>query len=68
MDPNLGWSMDLLSLSLFSIFVPAVLLDKKKSESEILAVGWQPHTSLDACLSTGIGLYKFPLPTVGHLI
>jgi hypothetical protein len=32
MGPNLGWSLDLLSRSLFSI--PAVLLDRDNSESE----------------------------------
>ena len=37
-DPKLGESLDLLSSSLLSIFVPAVLLDRKSSESEILTV------------------------------
>jgi hypothetical protein len=44
----LGLSLNLLSLSLFSIFVPAVLLDRNNSGSEFLTVGWQPHPSLDA--------------------
>ena len=39
MDPNLGQSLDCLSLSLFSIFVPVVLLDRNNSGSEILIVG-----------------------------
>jgi hypothetical protein len=56
LDPNLVWSLDYLSLSLFSIFVPVVLLDRNNSESEML------------CLSTGDGLYEFRLPTVGHFI
>jgi hypothetical protein len=43
MGPNLGLSLDILSLSLFSIFVPAVLLDRNNSASEFLTVGWQPH-------------------------
>jgi hypothetical protein len=37
-DPKLGWSLDLLSLSLFSIFVPAVLLDRSNSGSELFTV------------------------------
>ena len=45
MDPNLGQSLDLLSLSLFSIFVPAVLLNRDNSGSEILTVGWPSHPS-----------------------
>jgi hypothetical protein len=32
-----------------------------------VTIGWQPHPSFDA-LSVGGGLYKFPLPTVGHFI
>ena len=32
LDFNLGWPLNLLSLSLFSIFVPAVLLDSSVSE------------------------------------
>ena len=45
LDPNLGLSLDLLSLSLFSIFVSAILLDGNNSESEFLTMGWQPHPS-----------------------
>jgi hypothetical protein len=48
MDPSLGLSPDVLSLSLFSILAPAVLSDRNSSESEFLTVGWQPHPSLDA--------------------
>jgi hypothetical protein len=33
-----------------------------------LTVGWQNHPSTLCRLSTGGGLYKFPLPTVGHFI
>ena len=36
MDPNLGLTLDLLSLSLFSIFVPAVLLDRNNSRSVLI--------------------------------
>ena len=45
MDDKLGHSLDLSSLSLFSIFVPAVLLDRNNSGSEFLTVEWQPHRS-----------------------
>jgi hypothetical protein len=38
MDHKLGQSLDHLSLGLFSIFVPAVLLDPDKYGSEILTV------------------------------
>ena len=45
MDHNFNLSLYLLSLSLFSIFVPAVLLGRNNSGSEFLTVGWQPHLS-----------------------
>ena len=38
-DSNLGWSLDCLSFSLFSIFVPAVFVDRRNSGLEILTVG-----------------------------
>jgi hypothetical protein len=38
-DPKLGGSLDFLSFSLFSIFVPAVLLDRNDSGPEFLTVG-----------------------------
>jgi hypothetical protein len=43
MDPNLGRSLDLLSPSLISIFVPAVLSNRNNSGLEFLTVRWQPH-------------------------
>ena len=46
MDPNLGLSLDCLSLRLLSIFVSAVLLDRNNSGSEFLTVVWQPHPSI----------------------
>jgi hypothetical protein len=39
MDPKLGQSLDSLSLSLFSIFVLEVLLDRNNSGSEFLTFG-----------------------------
>ena len=36
MDPKLGWSLDDLSFSCYSIFIPAVVLDRNNSGSEIL--------------------------------
>jgi hypothetical protein len=36
MDPNLGSSLEGLSFSFYSIFVPAFPLDKNKSGSKIL--------------------------------
>jgi hypothetical protein len=47
LDTNLDLSMDLLSLGVFSIFVPAVPSDGNNSGSELLTIGWQPHPSLD---------------------
>lgn len=38
MDPKLGWSLDLFSLSVISIFVAAVLLDKNDYGSEYLTI------------------------------
>jgi hypothetical protein len=68
LDHNMGQSLDLLSLNLFSIFVPTVLLDRENS-GPVCDYG-MATTSLHLmpCLSTGGGLYKFPLPTVGHFI
>jgi hypothetical protein len=40
MNSKLGRSLDLLSFTLFSIFVPAVLLDRNNSKSQILNVGY----------------------------
>jgi hypothetical protein len=42
---KLALTLDCLSLRLFSIFVPAVLLDRNNSGSEFSTVGWQPHPS-----------------------
>jgi hypothetical protein len=39
MDPKLGPSLDLFSLSIVSIFVAAVLLDKNNYGSEYLTIG-----------------------------
>jgi hypothetical protein len=40
MEPKLDWSMDYVSFSLFSSFVPVFVLDRNNSVSEILTVGW----------------------------
>ena len=45
LDPNLGLSLDLLFLRLFSIFFAVVLSDRNNSGLELLTVGWQPHLS-----------------------
>jgi hypothetical protein len=72
LDLNLGLSLDLLFLRLFSIFVPPVLSDRIISGSELFDCGMATpllhFKYLDICLSTGGGLYKFPLPTVRHFI
>jgi hypothetical protein len=39
MCPNLGWSLNLLSLRLLSIFASAVLLDRNNSGSEFFDYG-----------------------------
>ena len=44
LDLNLGGSLNLLSLLLFSIFVASVVLDN--SGSEFLTVGWQLHHAI----------------------
>ena len=48
MNPKLSRSLDCLSLGLFSIFVPAVLLDSNNSGSEFLTVDGNPIPSFDA--------------------
>ena len=63
--PNLGLLLDFLFLRLSPIFVPAVLSDRNHSGT-VFDCGMDP--SFDACFSTGGGLYKFPLPTLRHLI
>jgi hypothetical protein len=67
--PNLGLPPDLLSLSLFSIFVSAVLLDRKKFWVRVFDYGMAtPFLHLMPCLSTALGLYKFLLSTARHFI
>jgi hypothetical protein len=69
MDPKSGWSLDLLSLHLFFISDLAVLLGRNNSGLEFFDCGMgTPSLYLMPCLSTGGGIYKFPLPTVGHFI
>ena len=45
MDPRLGQSLDFLSLCFFSIFDPAVPLDRKNSVLKFLTMRKQPHLS-----------------------
>jgi hypothetical protein len=59
--------MNHLFLKLLSISIPVVLSDRNNWVI-VLTVGWQLHPSLDACLSAGDGLFKFPLHNVEHLI
>jgi hypothetical protein len=40
LDLNLGLTLDLLSLKLFSIFLSGVLSDRNKCGLEFLTVGW----------------------------
>jgi hypothetical protein len=68
MDPKLGLSLDLLSLNLFSVFVPEVLLDRNNFGSVFNCEMATSSLYLMPCLPAGDGLYKFPLPTVGHFI
>jgi len=62
MELNLGLSLDLFSLSLFSIFVPSVLLDRHNSESEFLTVGWQLHPPLGAMFFYWRKILQVPSP------
>jgi hypothetical protein len=68
MDPKLEQSGNLLSLRLFSNFVPAVILDRNNSWSEFLTGMATPSFHSMPYLSTGDGLHKFSLLTVGHFI
>jgi hypothetical protein len=68
-DPKLSWLLDLLSYSLFSTFVFAVLLNRNNSGSGVRVFGCgmaTPSLHLIPYLSTGGRFYKFHLPTVGH--
>jgi hypothetical protein len=40
MDPMLGRSLDILSFSLYCIFVPAFPLDRNNSQSKKFGDGW----------------------------
>jgi hypothetical protein len=66
--PNLCLSLGLLSLRLFSIFVPAVLVDSYHSGSVFDCGMAAPSLHLMPCLSTNSGLYKFSFPTFGYFI
>jgi hypothetical protein len=69
MDPELGLLLDFLLLSLLSIFVPEIPLDRNNSQPEIFDCEMATASlNLMPCLSTGIGLYKVHLPTGGHFI
>jgi hypothetical protein len=64
LDPTLGLWLDLLFLRLFPISIPVILSDRNNYVwVRVVTVGW---TLLP--LLAGGGLYKFPLPTVGHFI
>ena len=69
LDPNLGLSLNLLSLRLFSILVPAFPLEQLCARvfDSGLAIPYLHLTSM-SCPSTRGALYKFSLPTVEHLI
>ena len=56
MDPKLGWSLDVLSFSLCSIFVLAFPLDRDNCGLEILKVG--------GCLSASTRGYVYRLEMV----
>jgi hypothetical protein len=66
MDLKSGWSLDCFSFSLFSIFDPVVLLDRNNSGSEFDCGLITQSLHLRPCLSTGGGVFEFPLPSVGH--
>jgi hypothetical protein len=68
MDANLGWALNCLTFSLFFIFVPAVLTERNNSGSVFDYGVATPSLHMMSCLSTGGGLYEFPLLTVGYFI
>jgi hypothetical protein len=69
MDPKLGLSLDLLSLTLISIFCPYSSIRQEQFWVRVFDWGMAaPSLLLMSCLSTAGGLYKFPLPTVGCFI
>jgi hypothetical protein len=47
MDPKLGLPLDCLSFSLYSIFVPTYLLDRKNSGTKILKMSGWSHFSIE---------------------
>ena len=61
MDPKLGWSLDLLSLTL-PIFIPAVVLDRNNSGSEFLTVDGNPIPPLDALSFYSRWMLQVPSP------
>jgi hypothetical protein len=69
MDPKLGWSLEHLYLSLFYIFIRAILFTQEQFWVRIFDCGMTTLSlHLMPCLSTGGGLYEFLLSTIGHFI
>jgi hypothetical protein len=60
--------MDLLFLRLLSISIPVIISDRNNYGTEVSLLDGNPIPHLMPCLPAGGGLYKFPLPTVGHSI
>jgi hypothetical protein len=66
LDPNLGVSLGLLFLRLFSTFLPAVLSDRNNSRPVFDCAMETVSLQLMSCLpTTAGGLYKFTLTTEG---
>jgi hypothetical protein len=67
LDLNLDLSLDLLSCRLFSIFLPAVLLDRNNSGSVFCLWDGNPIPPLDAVLLLEVDP-TIALPTEGQFI
>jgi hypothetical protein len=66
MGRTVEWSLDSLSGSFCSIFVPAFPLDRDNSGLKISDVWVAPSLHWGPCLSTGGGLFRFYLPSFGY--
>lgn len=67
-NPKLGWSLDGISFNLCSIFCPCISFRWKTILAQNFWDVWvAPSLNWGSCLSTGGDLFRFYLPTVGHL-
>ena len=66
MDSKVGRSLEAFPLVSAPFFVPGFPLDRNNYGLKVLRWVGGPIPSLEPCLSTRGGLFRFYVPTVGH--